>query len=123
MTPTSEEYQQIEAMYLAAGNLDKDEFCEKFKMHGDSPLVTELFKRTQVLSGMLEERHNELDDCHEKNCELAYFLIGKACAYDDTDFYKEAVRLIGQRKVTMSKIRMGMPLWDEDRAYIENNLQ
>ena len=27
LTPTSEEYQHIEAMYMAAGNMDKDELA------------------------------------------------------------------------------------------------
>ena len=59
----------------------------------------------------------------EKDIELAIFLIGKACAYDDTDFYKEAVRLIGQRAVTVHKVRAGLPLWEEDINYIDNNLK
>lgn len=127
MTPTPEGYQQIEAMYMAAGNMDKDEFCKEFKKHGMSSLLEELFAKIQGQENSINTLTKRYDDYIEtttkKNMELAYFLLGKACAYDDTDFYKEAVRLIGQRKVTMSKIRMGMPLWDEDRAYIENNLQ
>lgn len=127
MAPTPEEYQHIETMYMAAGNMDKDEFCKEYKKYGMSRILKELLVRIQGLENSintLTERHDGyVKASTEKDAELAIFLTGKACAYDDTDFYKEAVRLIGQRKVTMSKIRMGMPLWDEDRAYIENNLQ
>ena len=55
--------------------------------------------------------------------ELAEFLIGKACAYEDTDFYREAVKLIGQREVTLMKLRMDLPLWDEDKAYLKEILE
>ena len=55
--------------------------------------------------------------------ELAGFLLGKACAYEDTDFYKEAVRLIGQREVTLMKLNMDLPLWDEDKRFIVSMLE
>ena len=72
---------------------------------------------------MLEERNNEVDDCHDKLSELAEFLIGKACAYDDRDFYNEAIRLIGKKEAVLRKIKMGLPLWEEDIDYINNNLK
>ena len=50
--------------------------------------------------------------------ELAEFLVGKACAYEDLDFYREAVKLIGQRMVTLMKLHMDLPLWDEDKKYV-----
>ena len=55
--------------------------------------------------------------------ELAEFLIGKASAYNDTDFYSAAVKLIGQKQVTLCKIRMELPLWSEDMQYINDNLK
>lgn len=127
LTPTSEEYQHIEAMYMAAGNMDKDEFCKEFKKHGMSRILEELFARIQGQENSinaLTERHDDyIKTTAEKDIELAIFLIGKACAYDDTDFYKEAVRLIGQRAVTVHKVQAGLPLWEEDINYIDNNLK
>lgn len=55
--------------------------------------------------------------------EVAEFLIGKACAYEDTDFYKQAVKLVGQKKVTRMKLEMDLPLWKEDKEYIKENLK
>jgi len=54
---------------------------------------------------------------------VAEFLIGKACAYEDTDFYKQAVKLVGQKKVTRMKLEMDLPLWKEDKEYIKENLK
>ena len=55
--------------------------------------------------------------------EMAEFLIGKACAYEDTDFYRQAIKLVGQQKVTRMKLEMDLPLWDEDKEYIKENLK
>ena len=120
---TDEEYKNIEIMYYAVPNMEKDEFCKRWRQCRNNPLTIALAKQATTLNGMLEERNNELDDCHDKNSELAEFLLGKACAYKDSDFYNEAIRLIGQKEVTLRKIRMGLPLWEEDINYINNNLK
>ena len=120
---TDEEYKEIERMYMAVPKMEKDEFCNRWRQCGNNPLAKELAKEVTKSNGMLEERNNELDDCHEKMNELAVFLIGKACVHDDIDLYKEAVRIIGQREVTLHKIKMNLLLWEEDIEYISNNLK
>lgn len=64
-----------------------------------------------------------LQDKNIEVSELVDFLIGKACAYEDTDFYKQAVKMVGQREVTLRKIKMALPLWEEDMDYITMNLK
>ena len=120
---TNEEYKGIEAMYYAVPDMEKDEFCKCWRQCGKNPLALGLTKQATILNGMLEERNNEVDDCHDKLSKLAEFLIGKACAYDDRDFYNEAIRLIGKKEVVLRKIKMGLPLWEEDIDYINNNLK
>lgn len=120
---TDEEYYEIESMYMAVPNMEKDEFCKRWRQCGNNPLAKELAKQANVLNGMLEERNNEVDDCHDKMNELAEFLIGKASAHEDTDLYREAVKIIGQKAVTLCKIRMNLPLWEEDVKYINDNLK
>lgn len=119
---SSEEYARIEAMYMAAGNMDKDQFCAEYKKHGESTLVAEYYQRITVLNGVLEERNNELDDARQKRTNLAEFLLGKAAAYDDTDFYREAVKLIGRKAAVLYKVKSGHPLWDEDIKCLEEVL-
>ena len=113
-TVSSGKYALIEAMYMAAGNMDKDQFCAEYKKHGASVLVAEYYRRITVLNGVLEERNNELDD--------AEFLLGKATAYNDTDFYREAVRLIGRKAAVLYKVKSGLPLWEEDVVCLEEVL-
>ena len=120
---TEEEYKGIEAMYYAAPDMEKGEFCKRWRQCGNNPLAIALAKQATVATGMLEERNNELDDCHGKMEDLAWFLIGKAAAYEDVDFYKEAIRIVGQKAAVLHKIKMGYPLWKEDKEYIKNNLK
>lgn len=107
---------------MAAGNMGKDQFCAEYKRHGASALVVEYYRRITVLSSILEERNNELDDARQSRTSFAEFLLGKAAAYDDTDFYREAVRLIGRKAATLYKIKNGLPLWEEDVRYLEEML-
>lgn len=39
-----EEYVSIERMYMAAGNMDKDEFCRCWRQTGKNPLTQVLFR-------------------------------------------------------------------------------
>lgn len=123
LTVTEEEYKGIEQMYYAVPDMDKDEFCMLYKRVGDNALTVALASRVRLLDGMLEERNNEAEDCHDKMEELAWFLIGKAATYEDGDFYKEAIRIVGQKAAVLHKVKMGYPLWKEDREYIKNNLK
>ena len=63
------------------------------------------------------------DDKELHDMESVEFLLGKADVYKDTDFYKEAVKLIGEKEVVLTKVRMGLPLWEEDMEYISKNLK
>ena len=63
------------------------------------------------------------DEKSASNIELAEFLLGKACVYQDTDLYNEAVKLIGIKEVIIKKTRLGLPLWEEDLEYITKNLK
>ena len=52
---TAEEYNQIDAMYMAAGDINKDDFCQEWKaMHlSDSRVLAEVFNSLQfALNGV-----------------------------------------------------------------------
>ena len=108
--PTEEEFDYIHAVYLNT-SMDKDEFCKDFKRHGDSRIIRDVHVR--VLNYEMEcERQKKAIN------ELADFLIGKAHAYDDTDFRNQAVKLVGEMDVVKRTIELGLPLWDEDRKVV-----
>ena len=55
--------------------------------------------------------------------DIVDVLLGKAEAYQDTDFYRMAVRLTSEKHVVMRKMEMNLPLWDEDKEFIKENLK
>lgn len=111
-----EQYKEVETMYIAAGNMNKDVFCKDYKKHNDSALMAEFYNQSVALM----EKHQR---CRKIERETAEFLIGKAHAYDDTDFRKAAIRLIGEKGVVLITIAMGLPLFEEDAEYIKNNIR
>lgn len=108
--PTEEEFDYIHAVYLNT-SMNKDEFCKDFKKHGDSRIIRDVHVRVLNYEMKCERQKNAIN-------ELADFLIGKAHAYDDTDFRNQAVKLVGEMDVVKRTIELRLPLWDEDRKVV-----
>ena len=127
---TAEDYHLVETLYMAAGDMDKDEFCKEMRAMCAYDGANDHIELRQCLKaigrrvgGMEAELSFLRKAVNKERAELAEFLIGKASAYNDTDFYSAAVKLIGQKQVTLCKIKMGLPLWSEDMQYINDNLK
>ena len=125
-----EDYSVIESLYMAAGDMDKKEFCKEIKAmcaydYADDKI--ELRKCLREISKHVDrieaENRGLRKDLRTRNEELAEFLIGKAHAYNDTDFRKEAVKLVGQSAVVKMTMDMGLPLWEEDKDLIRSVLE
>lgn len=128
MKVNANEFDRVHDIYMACGDdVDKDEFCTLWKGEKFGELlnmVTYEKNITEQAYGMAMKKIQNLQGQQAaKSQELAEFLIGKASAYEDTDFYREAVKLIGQREVTLMKLRMDLLLWDEDKAYLKELLE
>lgn len=108
--PTAEEFDYIHAVYMNT-SMDKDAFCKEYKKHGESRIICEVHVRVLNYEMKCERQKNAIN-------ELADFLIGKAHAYNDTDFRNQAVRLVGKVEVVKRTIELGLPLWDEDRKIV-----
>jgi hypothetical protein len=127
---TAEDYHLVENLYMAAGNMGKDEFCKEMRAmcaYDGANGHIELRQCLKEIGRHAGAKDAELNFLKKKvaseKMELAEFLIGKACAYEDTDFYNKAVKLIGQREVTLMKMRMDLPLWEEDKEFIKAVLE
>lgn len=127
---TAEDFCLVQNLYMAAGEVDKDEFCKEMRAMCAYDAANDQIELRRTLKEV--GRHVGAKDVElnllkkgmkSKHEELAGFLLGKACAYEDTDLYKEAVRLIGQREVTLMKLSMDLPLWDEDKQFIVSMLE
>lgn len=127
---TDEDYILVENLYLAAGNMDKDKFCDEMRRMcaydaaNDHIELRECLKEIGRHVGAKDAELSFLKRRVERvKMELAEFLVGKACAYEDSDFYRQAVVLVGQCEVTRMKMEMDLPLWNEDKEYIKENLK
>lgn len=126
---TAEDYCLVQNLYMAAGEMDKDEFCKEMRAMCAYDGVNDQIELRRILKEIGRhvgakdaEIHFLKERIQYKKEELAEFLVGKACAYEDSDFYREVVKLIGQRGVVLMKLRMDLPLWDEDKQFIESML-
>lgn len=118
LTPTSEEYEAIEALYMAAGEMDKDEFCKEYKKHGTSRLVSVLFKETKVLKGQLEEANNIIEDLREQKSQMLDFLIEQAEKWSASDLREKAIKILGAKEYLRRKVENGFNLWESDRELL-----
>ena len=113
---TDEEYKGVELMYLEAGNMDKDVFCQDFKDHKDSKLLAVFF-------GQAEKLKDKLELMRDERSSLVDFLLERAQCFGDIELLNKAIELIGHDKVIKRKIRQNLPLWDEDKQYIIDNIK
>lgn len=109
-------FEEANRMYMKAGDMDKDAFCDDYKEHGDSILLAYFYHH----SNMLETQKKDLDSL--KN-EIACFLLVKADDWNDKELRAKAVELIGEKEVILRKIELGIELWNEDKSYIKDNIQ
>lgn len=114
LKPTPEEFNYIHSVYMNT-SMDKDEFCKDFKKHGASKIISDMHARAVNFELMDKQKDERID-------ETVAFLIGKSRAYNDTDFRKMAVRLVGEHKVVLQTVNSGLTLWEEDIEYIKRNL-
>lgn len=113
---TDAEYKEVELMYLEAGNMDKDVFCKEYMEHKDSSLLATYFRQNQKLK-------DKLDVFREERFQTVGFLLERAQKYGDIELLNQAIKLVGHKNVILRKIKMGLPLWDYDNEYIQENIQ
>ena len=122
MTLSADEYAGIEAVYMAAGEMDKDVFCAEWKKIGGSRLVMELFGEVMRQRGEIERLKGDEQESRKLLGEAAEYLIEKSSERDDNGMRREACRLIGEREVVMYKLNYDQALCDEDIVWIREQL-
>ena len=123
---TTEEYCEANAMYMAAGEMDKAEFCQEWMKVGTSRLVKELSDRVY----RLQEANHELKLIREEQARdlsaAADVMLETAdqCGEGDLakDLMKAAVDLVGKKEVILRKISRGIHLSDEEMDFLKEKL-
>ena len=115
LTPNNDEFNFVHAVYMET-SMDKDEFCKDFKKHRDSRIIRDLHA-TAVNFELKSKQQKELIN------DMVDVLLGKAEAYQDTDFCRMAISLTSEKHVVMRKMEMNLTLWDEDKEFIKSSLK
>ena len=122
LTVSADEYAGIEAVYMAAGEMDKDVFCAEWKKIGGSRLVMDLFGEVMRQRGEIERLKGDEQESRKLLGEAAEYLIEKSSERDDIGMRRQACRLIGEREVVMYKLNYDQMLCDEDIVWIREQL-
>lgn len=122
MNVSTEEYDRIENIYLAAGEMDKDEFCREFRAHGHSPLVSALFETCRNLEEQRLEQVDETKALRRRIADCAKELIRRSAYLDEPSLYKLAVGLVGRKEAILARLEQGYGIDVDDLAYLKNLL-
>lgn len=126
MTPSR--FEQVHDIYVACGEgMNKDGFCALWKDNNFRALLDAVTGEWKICEGAYNLAVKKIRDMEAEkdadNMELAELLLGKAAAHQDSDLRREAVKLVGERNVVLTMLRLSLPLQEEDMEYIENNLK
>lgn len=137
---TDEEFNEINAMYMNAGDIDKKIFVEDWMKHQSSAILHKLndtcnFRQRAInmymndikgLKEELETASNMMADAMANNTkktnslkmEMAEFLLKQADIYENKEFARKAIELVGMRMLIKIKLENGYKLFQKDKDYI-----
>ncbi len=120
---SQEEYAHADAIYLNAGNLDKDAFCTDYKKHKGSIII-------DALGDKVNSQAIWIRDKQTKERQSAHALLrqsddiragGMEDAADAID--NIAAKMIGRKDCIAWKLEKGFTLSETDKEYIKDNLK
>ncbi|MBO7052228.1 MAG: hypothetical protein J6W24_06140 [Prevotella sp.] len=133
LSVTAEEYVKIDALYMACGDIDKNEFCKKYMtFEGRLDLMhmieRELNHKHQMYHRLKKEMAEAVEEEELHKLEMADFLLAEAAmlmggSQTAKRLREKAVELIGEAAVVRMKISHDYDLWQEDKEYILRNMK
>lgn len=121
---SSDTFDYVNRVYMAAGEMDKDTFCEDWRDQfvSESRIVSALTVEVEVLNDAL---HNA-NKCYENAergmrdfiSQMADFLIIQAEKWSASDLREKAIKLVGEKDYLRRKLEMKFDLWEDDRTMI-----
>lgn len=120
---TEKEFEAINEMYMAAGEMDKATFCKEYKQHGESKLVAELMEAFRLEQEEVDKAYEYMHKRNKERDQLVDFLLEQSQELSSTALQKKAIDMIGHTYVIRRKIKLGLPLCELDLEYISKNLE
>ena len=145
---TEEEYTQANAMYMDAGNMDKQEFCKEYKKHKDSQLIALFWnqynnertknslerdnriKLQRETIAKLKDKNEDLQDRLDEQTDLnavltrniGTFLIDQYIQTGLDLFRDKAAEILGMKRYLRLLLERDMPLRKEDCQLIVDTI-
>lgn len=113
---TDEQYSKVEDIYMLCDNIDKDEFCKDYRIHGGSLLL-------DIFTNQVKAKNEQLTAFRKMKSEMVDFLLYRAQKFGDSELLNKAISMVGHAEVIIRKIDKNIPLWDIDRKYIRENIE
>ena len=118
---SSECFDYANRVYMAAGNMDKDEFCKDWKHQQvrDSDIVNDLTMEVEILQGTVKNLGRQVqagEEClNSFRNQMVDFLILQAEKWSATDLREKAIKIVGVKEYIRRRIEMKLGLWESDR--------
>lgn len=119
---TAEEYVEIEKVYMAIDNMDKEEFCAAWNEQKFAYIVGELVKSVQELTKWRDHWKKLMDEAEEKAEDAAFVLLNSANEHNDEDMKEAAIELVGMKTAVRIDLENGFKLSEAERDYVLENL-
>ena len=114
-TVTPEAFDDIHDLYIQAGDIDKDTFCDDWKLHGTSKILAGLWEHYKIHRDGLQVYKKE----HQAAAEL---LVKLSWDYGIKEAAEMAETMITKRGVIRHKIENGIALTADEKQYIIEHL-
>ena len=114
-TVTEEAFEDIHELYIASGDMDKDAFCDDYKLHGASKILAEIWGRYKNTRDVLKIYKRE----HQAAAEM---LVKFSNDYGIKEAYAQAEAMIDMRGIVRYKLDYGICLTSEEKAFILEKL-
>lgn len=123
LNATENEFENINEMYMAAGEMDKATFCKEYKQHGKSQLAAELMEAFRLEQEEVDKAYEYMHKRNKERDQLVDFLLEQSQELGSTALQKKAIDMIGHTYVIRRKIELGLTLCELDLEYISKNLE
>lgn len=133
LSMTEEEFNGVNALYMACGDdTDKGEFCMLYMdFDGRLELMHRIERERQQTKEALEEHKLLLNEANEIRDEATNHIMeiekglteGETFEHSAEALEKLAWWLVGTPEVIKRKVRLGLPLKENEICYITNNLK
>lgn len=112
------EFESINEIYMACGEMDKDTFCKEWKCHGESKLMTTLWQKVKQQGNEIKQQSDEITALGQGTNSLIDFMLVRAQKFGDLELLHKSISLRGYEYVIGRKLRLNLPLWEEDRNFL-----